>query len=327
MKKVMAALLLAAFGLCAVEAHAATKPADVAVIIKATDSDFWQYVLVGARNYAKEFPEKVSITTYGPRSEADIDRQVTILEDVISTKPDAIVISSTSSDATVPALEDAKAQGIVVVTIDNRVNTDKVDSLLATNNLAAGKLAAQTFVDMLKAKGLPLKGKVGIIGSMAGVQVLSDRDDGFINGMKEFAPEIQLLGPRYCDNDIVRALNNAIDMYTANPDLLGFFADNNHTGDGVARAIAELGLSDKLIGIAFDSDPEEIEAVRDGALKALVLQDPYGMGYYGVDFALKKLAGEDIPSYVDTGVTIVTKANMDNPEILGLLDPMTRALD
>ncbi|MDR1612075.1 MAG: ABC transporter substrate-binding protein [Planctomycetota bacterium] len=327
MKRIIAALLLAAFGLCASEARAAADPADVAVIIKATDSDFWQYVLVGARNYAKEFPDKVSITTYGPRSEADIDRQVTILEDVISTKPDAIVISSTSSDATVPALEDAKEQGIVVVTIDNRVNTDRVDSLLATNNLAAGELAAKTFVDLLKAKGVQPSGKVGIISAMAGVQVLTDRDDGFVNGVKKYAPGIQLLGPRFCDNDIVRALNNAIDMYTANPDLLGFFADNNHTGDGVARAIAELNLSDKLIGIAFDSDPEEIQAVRDGALKALVLQDPYGMGYYGVDSALKKLAGQDIPAYVDTGVTIVTRENMDHPDILGLLDPMTRAVD
>lgn len=325
MRKHLLLVLAAVFGLCLSQAYAASKPAEVAVIIKATDSDFWQYVLVGARNYAKEHPDKVNITTYGPKSEADIDKQVTILEDVISTKPDAIVIASTSSDATVPALEDAKEKGIVVITIDNKVKTDKIDSHLATNNLKAGEMAAEKFVELLKAKGVALKGKVAIVGAMAAVQVLADRDDGFIAGMKKHAPDIQLVGPRYVDNDIVKALSTANDLYTANPDLLGFFADNNHTGDGVARAITELGLGDKLVAIAFDSDPEEIEGIRDGALKALVLQDPYGMGYKGVDFALKKLAGESLPAYVDTGVTIVTKENMDKPDIKGLLDPMTRA--
>ncbi len=325
MRKLFLAALAVGFGFCLSQANAATKPAEVAVIIKATDSDFWQYVLVGAKNYAKEHPDKVNITTYGPKSEADIDKQVTILEDVISTKPAAIVIASTSSDATVPALEDAKEKGIVVVTIDNKVKTDKIDSHLATNNLKAGGMAAEKFVELLKAKGTPLKGKVAIVGAMAGVQVLADRDDGFIGGIKKLAPGIELIGPRYVDNDIVKALNTANDLYTANPDLLGFFADNNHTGDGVARAISELNLADKLIGIAFDSDPEEIEAIRDGTLKALILQDPYGMGYKGVDFALKRLAGEKLPAYVDTGVTVVTKENMNNADIKGLLDPMTRA--
>ena len=124
------------------EGGAAERPYDVAVIIKATDSDFWQYVLVGARNYAAENPEDVRITEHGPPSEADIAQQVTILEDVIASGVDAIVIASTSSDASVPAIERAVEMGIPVITIDNRVNTDAVSSHLATDNRVGGAMAA-----------------------------------------------------------------------------------------------------------------------------------------------------------------------------------------
>ena len=297
---------------------------EIAVLIKATDSDFWQYVLVGAENYAKDNPDKVNVTTYGPPNESDIDQQVSILEQIISSGPDAIVIASTSSDATVPAIEDAVSKGIPVITVDNKVNTDKVSTLLATDNLKGGAAAADTLVEKIKADGKELKGTVGVISNMAGVQVLADRDQGFIDRMKEIAPDIKLLETVYCDADMTKAMNAASDQIAANDDLLGFFADNNTVGSGSARAITEKGKENDLILVAFDSDPEEIKGLGTGAVDALVLQDPYGMGYQGVEDALKAIAGEKLESYVDTGVTIVTKDNMDEEEIKGLLDPMTK---
>lgn len=298
-----------------------SKVADVAVIIKATDSDFWQYVLIGAENYAKEHSDKVKITTHGPASEADIDKQVAILEDVISRNPDAIVIASTSSDATVPAIEKAVAQGIKVITIDNKVNTDAVLCHLATDNLVGGALCADELVKALQAKNIPLKGKVGIINAMAGVQVLIDREKGFRDRLAEIAPELEMLETRFIDNDILKGLAATEDLLTAHDDIVGFFGANNHSGDGVARALTERGLKDKVQAVAYDSDPEEIQALKDGVLDALILQDPYGMGYKGVDCALKALAGETLPKYIDTGATAVTQENMNDPAIQGLLDP------
>jgi ribose transport system substrate-binding protein len=298
-------------------------PKEVAVIIKATDSDFWQYVLVGATNYALEHSSAVHVTTYGPPSEADIDKQVSILEDVVNSKPDAIVIASTSSDATVPAIERAVSLGIPVITIDNKVNTNKVTSHLATNNTKGGAAAADMLVARLKELKTPLKGKVALISAMAGVQVLTDRDSGFTAQLKKVAPDIKVLPTRYIDNDIMKALAAAEDLFTANPDLIGFFADNNHSGDGVARAILERKLGDKIAAAAFDSDPEEVQSLKDGILCALILQDPYGMGYKGVDSALQALAKKKLPTYVDTGATAVTQKNMNDAKIKGLLDPMT----
>jgi len=322
MKKLTAALLCA--GLALLSAPAVAQNKEIAVVIKATNSEFWQYVLVGARNYAKEHPG-VTVTTDGPPNEADIDQQVSILENVISRKPVGIVLASTSSDATVPAIEKAVAAGIPVVTIDNKVKTDKVASFLATNNTLGGKLAAQEMVNQLKAAGKPLKGKVALISAMAGVQVLTDRDAGFQAGMKEYAPEITVLKPRYTNNDVFAAVSTAQDLMLSSPDMVGIFADNNTTGAGTARVLTESGKQDSIIGVAFDSDPQEVEALKSGALKALVLQDPYGMGYRGVDSVLKALAGEKLPAYVDTGANVVTKANMNEQKNVDLLNPLARA--
>ncbi len=305
-------------------AFAAEKPYNIALIIKATDSDFWQYVIVGGTNYGLEHPDVAKVTSYGPPSEADIDKQVAIVEDVIASQPDAIVIASTSSDATVPALERAVDEGIVVITIDNKVNTDKVHSFLATNNTVGGALAADKMLEAMNAAGIAPKGKVAIVSAMAGIQVLDDRDAGFTEQMKKIAPEIEIIPPRYVDNDIIKALGVAEDLITANDDLIGIFADNNHTGDGVSRAITEQKLENKIMVTAFDSDPEEIKALESGAIKALILQDPYGMGYKGCDFAVQVLEGKEVPKYLDTGAVAVTKENMNEEEIKGLLDPMLK---
>jgi len=307
-------------------AHAAggthKKPYNIALIIKATDSDFWQYVLIGGANYGLDHPDQVKVTKYGPKSEADIDKQVAILEDVISKKPDAIVIASTSSDATVPALESAIDQGIAVVTIDNKVHSDKIPAFLATNNKVGGALCADQMVAALKAKGVPLKGTVGLISAMAGIQVLGDRDQGFKDRMKEIAPDINVLPTRFTDNDIAKSLGAAEDIGTSQGDkLIGLFADNNHTGDGVARMITERNLGDKIVAVAYDSDPEEVSALKSGALKALILQDPYGMGYKGCATAVTLLEGGTVEKYIDTGAVAVTQANMNDKNILDLLDP------
>src|ERR1700744_6572746 len=112
MKKLVLAAMAVSIGLIPQLSFARSKPSNIAVIIKATDSDFWQYVIIGAVNYGLDNPDKAKVSWYGPKSEADIEKQVALLDDIVSKKPDAIVIASTSSDSTVPALETAIDEGI-----------------------------------------------------------------------------------------------------------------------------------------------------------------------------------------------------------------------
>lgn len=298
----------------------------IAVIIKATDSGFWQDVFTGAEA-ADEEMDNVTVDYLGPPSEADIAQQVAILEDAVIGRPDAIVLASTSSDATVPQVEMAYEQDTKVILIDNMVHTDSYHSFLATDNVAGGYLAAETFVEMAEEDyGLDLsQGVLGHISSMAGVQVLIDRDEGFLTGMEDLAPDVEILEPRYVDNRIPDALSAAEDiMLTHGDDLVGFWANNNHTGIGVARAIEEAGVADDFPAIAFDADEDQIQALRDGYLDALMVQDPFAMGYEGVHSAIRAIEGEELEDYVDTGITVVTQENLDDEEIQLLINPEQR---
>lgn len=301
---------------------------EIAVLVKAMDSDFWQYVLVGALNYAYENSDKVHVTTYGPTSEADTAEQAEILDSIVTTKPDGIVIAATLTDNCNAGIDAAAAAGIPVVTIDNRVTTENYVTHYATDNSAAGASAAERFVKELDARKVEKKGVVGLISAMAGPQVLLDREDGFVNKLKELAPDLKVLEKVYVDNDIPKALAAAEDIYTANKDnLVGYFASNNATGDGLAQFITENNLGDKLVCVTFDSDKTEIDGIKSGALVATVIQDPYGMGYKGCDTIYQIVSGAkkaaDYEKYYDTGVSIVDASNVNSPDMAGIIDPFS----
>lgn len=301
-------------------AEALAENVKVAVIVKGMNSEFWQTVIAGAKKSGEDLGN-VEITAYGPPSEANMDEQVTILEDVISKKPNAIVIASTSKEATVPALEKAYADGIKIILIDGSIESDSYDTFLATDNEKGGAMAADTFVAKLKEEGKELKGKIGILSAMAGVQSLTARNDGFINRLKEIAPDITIADTKYSNGDILKAVTAAEDMLTANADLIGFYADNNECGSAAAQVISERGREDELTAVAFDADESEIEALKTGALDGIVLQDPYGMGYKAVASAVDAINGKTLEKYIDTGVKVATKENMDEEEIHSLLYP------
>lgn len=335
MKRVLVLVMAAVMGFVACSSKEAPvseeafEAIEVAVIIKATSSDFWQYVLVGAENYGAVHGKAVNITTYGPSTEAEIAEQVTILENVIVTNPDVIVIASTSSEATVDAIDSARAKGIVVITIDNKVKTD-VDSFLATDNLKGGAVAAeQLILSMMEKQGVgdpkDLKGKVGIVTAMSGVQVLIDRNKGFIDKMNAAAPQLEFVTTIDINNDMAKGVSDFNALMDANPDLAGIFGDNNTTGNAVAKVLQEKNLT-QVAAVAYDSDEAEVQAVKEGWLQGIVVQDPYRMGYDGVSYGLQKLAGLDILDYVDTGAVLVTADNINDGPIQGLLDPRKRSL-
>jgi len=289
------------------EEEAAPEKTEIALIVKATDSGFWQKALEGGKAFAADNPD-VNVTAYGPASEADVDEAISILENVITSGPDAIVIASNAGEGAVAALKDAAAKGIVVMTIDTSIPSDDVTTHLATDNVLGGALAAEAMVEELNEAGIPLEGKVAIVAAVAGVQTIVDRDGGFVDKMAELAPNIEVLTPVYVDNEIEKALSEMEQIITREGDaLIGVYPDNNHTGDGVGRAIKQAGLQDKVVVVAFDDDQEELDFLKEGVIDALIIQDPYNMGYAGCATAIKALAGEDVPSFVDTGV-VVTRA-------------------
>jgi ribose transport system substrate-binding protein len=287
--------------------EAAPEMIEIALIIKATDSGFWQKTIEGGEAFGAD-NDNVNVTIYGPASEADVDEAISILENVITSEPDAIVIASNAGEGAVAALKDAAEKGIIVMTIDTSIPSDDVTTHLATDNVLGGALAAEAMVAELEKAGIALSGKVAIVAAVAGVQTIVDRDGGFVDKMAEIAPDIEVLTPVYVNNEIELSMTEAENIITREGDaLIGIYPDNNHTGDGVGMAIKQAGLQDSVIVVAFDDDQQELDFLAEGVIKALIIQDPYNMGYLGCATAIKALAGEDVPAFVDTGV-VVTRA-------------------
>ncbi len=293
---------------------------NIAVVVKSTDSESWQYMLTGARNAAADSNGAISITEHGAESETDIEGQITVLESVISSEPDAIVITPSDSDALNASMEMAHEQGIKIIVVDTAVNTEAYDMFMANDNYAGGEQLAEIMVNELEEAGKPLEGTVGIVSAVP-VQTVYDRDDGFIDKLAELAPNIKVISENYADNDMQKSMDMTMDYISAYPDLIGVYGDNNVTGSGIALAIAEAGMQDQLIGVAYDGNPEEIAGIRDGSLEAILVQSLYQWGYDGVMNAYKAVQGEELERYFDTGVTLVTLENIDDEDVQDVIDP------
>ncbi|MFC7484074.1 substrate-binding domain-containing protein [Luedemannella flava] len=198
------------------------------VIIKASDSSFWQSMLAGAKQAAADYGADVSL--FGPTSESDVAQQVQLVENAISRGVDGIVLAPNSSSALNNVIKRAVAAGIVVIAVDTAVTTE-TDGFIGTDNTKAAEEAGRHLCALITDKG-NADGPVLIESSVAGVQVLQDRDAGFRTGLAQMCPHARIVGPRYNNNDINTAASQVNDVLAAQPNLAGIFAANNTSGWG-----------------------------------------------------------------------------------------------
>jgi ribose transport system substrate-binding protein len=289
------------------------------VIIKASDSSFWQSMLAGAKKAGNDFGLEISL--FGPTSETDVGQQVQLVENSISRGVDGIVLAPNSSSALNNVIERARKEGIKVVVADTQVTT-ATDGFIGTDNLKAAEQAGAKLCELAKAAN-KTSGNVLIESSVAGVQVLTDRETGFKSGLAAGCPNLTIVGPRYNNNDLNTAASQVNDVLTADPNLVAIFAANNTSGVGTARAIKDNNAADRLPVVSFDTDPQQVAALGDGSLDLLVVQNPYFFGYQGVLEAGAATVGSIPPRNLDPGAVLADKANMGSEEIKTLLTPPT----
>jgi ribose transport system substrate-binding protein len=289
----------------------------IAVIVKATTSEYWQIVFKGAEAAGKALGVKVE-ELGTPKDDAA--GQIAVLEAASGKKPAAIVISPTVAEALGDPIAAVTKAGIPVIMIDSGAKTDQFASFLTTDNVAGGKAAADAMAACIKERAGKVAGKVAFITAMAGHESLDSRDKGFKDGVAAY-PDLKLIGNRVANNEEAEGTSLTADMLTKDSDLAGIFADNAQMGTGAGASIAEKKLGAKLCLVAFDADKGEVEHLNDGSIYALILQDPYMMGYAGVFNGYAASKGVRLPKNVDTGVGAVTKKNMTDPKYAGLMDP------
>ena len=285
----------------------------VAVVPKGLGHQFWLTVKAGAEAAGEDYDAAIIWT--GPEKETQVVEQINILEDMISRNVDAIVMAATDEQALIDTVQKAMDAGIPVVTIDSGVKSDLPVSFVATDNIAGAKAAADKLVDLIGGEGA-----VGLLPFVPGAATSEQREQGFKEGLANH-PNVELVSSIHTHSDVARAMNATTDMLTANPDLKGIFATNEPAAIGAIQALEAAGKTGDVKLVAFDASQEELDALRRGAIQALIVQNPYRMGYEGVESAIAHLEGQQVDKRIDTGVTIVTQDNLNDPEVQQLLNP------
>lgn len=284
----------------------------IAVIPKGVSHFFWQTVHAGAEAAGKEL--NVEIVWKGPAQETDYSGQINIVEDAINRRVDGIVLAPSHGDSLVPIVERAQKEGIPVVIFDSGISTENYSSYVATDNRQGGVVAAERLAEKLGGKG-----KIAILGVKAGSVSTDQREQGFQDTIKQKYPNIQIVAFQYGDADRAKSLDRATDILTTHSDLNGMFASNESSTVGVVQAIKQKGLTGKVVLVGFDSSPNLIDDLKAGAIDSLVLQNPFKMGYEGVKTMVAKLNGQTPPRIIDTGVKLLTKENLETPEMQQLI--------
>lgn len=289
----------------------------IPIIVKDTTSFYWQIVLAGARQAGKDL--SVNVPELGAQAETDINGQISILENAVSGKPAAIVISPTERSALGSPITEAAAS-VPIVGIDSSADSDAFSSFLTTDNVQGGRIAADGLVASIKAATGKEEGDVALITSVPNAGSLEERRQGFMEQLATY-PGIKLVADKYADGQAATGLNITTDLLTANPNLVGIFASNLIMAQGAGQALAENDAAAKVALIGFDSDEKLVSFLKDGTIDGLVVQDPFRMGYDGIKTALAVSKGETVEKFVDTGANLITTANMDEARSQELLNP------
>jgi ribose transport system substrate-binding protein len=293
----------------------------IPVIVKDTTSFYWQIVLAGARKAGQDLGVKVP--ELGAQSEADVNGQIAILENAVSSKPAAIVISPTQRAALGKPIDEA-AKSVKIVGVDSAADSKAFTSFLTTDNVQGGRIAADGLAAAITAKYGKAEGDVALITHLPGVGSLDERAKGFKEQLAAKYPGIKLVADKVSDGTANGGLNITTDLLTAFPNLRGIFASNLIQAQGAIQAIAESKAQDKVKLVGFDSDDKLVKAVKDGVMAATVVQDPFRMGYDGIKTALAASKGEKVQPFVDTGANLITQANMNEPRAQELLNPKVK---
>ena len=287
----------------------------IAVIPKGITHIFWESIRKGAEKAGVE--AGVKIFWNGPEREGNREVQIQIIEDFITQKVSGIVLAPIDNKALVPSVEKIYARNIPCVIIDSGIDTDKYISFIATDNYKGGVIAAKRMGRILNGKG-----KIVVVKYAPGSASTMKRENGFINTIEQEFPELEIVDTKYGMDTVETALQAAEDLLTKNAGIDGLFACNESTSVGALRALQSRGHAGKIKMVGFDAGGLLIEGVKTGAVDSLVVQNPYKMGYTGVQAIIATLDGKKVERRVDTGVVLVTKENLETVEIRELVKGM-----
>jgi ribose transport system substrate-binding protein len=280
---------------------------------------FWRAIHAGANDAAKELGAE--IVWSAPAKEDDKNGQIDIVTNLINEKVDGIVLAPLDKDALVQPVDEATKAGIPVVVIDSDLTGSK-NPFVATDNYKGGQMAGQEMARLLGDKG-----RVVMIRYQAGSASTDAREQGFKDEIMKH-PGIKLVSDnQYAGSTVDSAQQkgesvlNAMKKPDGSLDFEGLYCPNESSTFGLLRVLQDNNWTRKIKFIGFDSSDDLVKGLSAGEIDGLIVQNPYRMGHDGVKTIIDVINKKNVEKKIDTGATLVTKANMEQPDIQKLLNP------
>jgi ribose transport system substrate-binding protein len=298
--------LSAGLGACGSSSSSSGK-IHLALVTGDNHDPFYVTMKTGAQAEAKKLG--VSVTWQGPAT-FEAQPQITVLDSVLPTHPSALLVAPTDVTALVPAIRQFNGQHIPVVTVDTDVNDHSVRlGNFTSNNVLGGTLAAKFLNTQLGGSG-----KVAYVGETRGTSTTDQRQAGFEAGLKTTG--LTYVGPQFGADDPTVAASTTGALLRRYPDLRGIFASDTAWGDGAATAIRDAHMTGKVKLIAFDAEPDEVQALKAGNIQALIVQKAYDIGVDAVKATVAYVEHKTpVPKQTLFDYVIATPSNINSPQV------------
>jgi ribose transport system substrate-binding protein len=279
-------------------------------LIVGTKSDnFYVTMECGAKQEAAKLGASLTVT--GP-ADFTVPEQKPLIDAVVATKPDALLVAPTDTTALDSDLRQVQSNGTKIVFVDTSSSDPALGiSRITSNNAQGGRVAADQLALQIGGKGV-----VSVITVKAGTSTTDARVAGFIQEMKAKFPNITLLPTHYDDTDSTTVATQQIGGdISAHHDLSGVFAANVITAEGAATAVKSAGLSGKVKVATFDADPTQMTMLSNGTIQLAIAQAPALEGQDAVIQAMNALTGKPVTKNILTPLVAITASNMNNPSV------------
>ena len=277
-------------------------------IAKSSASQFWDSAFAGAN--AAKTAYNIDLHIAAPETEEQYDRQNNMIAKAVRDGADAIIFSAISYSDNAAAIDAAADAGVKIIVIDSDVDSDKVDVRIGTDNVQAGRMTGNAVLDTDDDEIC-----VGIVNFALGSRNGQEREEGLREVLEE-DPRVTGIYRVYVDSTPEAAAIGVGMLLDNHPEIDVLVGLNEILAVGTAREVDNLDLSDSIRVVGFDTNVECVEFMREGVVTALIAQNPYAMGYLGVEYAWKVLEGEhfDNDVWIDTSTTIINRRNMFSQE-------------
>jgi ribose transport system substrate-binding protein len=306
--------LLASGAAALVSSCGRSRQKTIGVVPKATSHLFFLSVHAGVEQAGRDL--HLDVLWNGPQNETDYARQIEVVDSMIAQQVAALAISATDEHALVAPLERAIRAGIPVTVFDSAVDIDNYVSFIATDNYAAGCTAARTLAGFIGNAG-----PVAMVMQKPGGTSTVLRERGFDDTMAKEFSHIRVVARQFGMADPARSRAAAEDILTAHPDLAGLFASSEAASLGSIQAVRNRGLAGKVKLVTFDFSKTHVEALQDGTSNAMLVQNPFRLGYEAVKSLADKLVGRTPPKRLELPARVILKSDLDKPDVRALLFP------